>query len=160
MLYRTHAAGGFIAGYLLTGSLSCGAVAAAAALLPDVESPKSFVGQKLPGVSHAGELVFGHRQAFHSLPAAVGFLIVAFVFSKSVHLPSYFAFAGFAGYLSHLLLDTFNPAGVPWLWPFKLRFRIPLTQSGGPLEKVLVLPALTLACLFFAGRDVVSTVLQ
>lgn len=153
MLYRTHAAGGFIAGYLLTGSLSCGAVAAAAALLPDVESPKSFVGQKLPGVSHAGELVFGHRQAFHSLPAAIGFLVAAFVFSKSVHLPSYFAFAGFAGYLSHLLLDTLNPAGVPWLWPLKIRLRVPLFQTGGILERALVFPTLLLASLFLAGRN-------
>ena len=41
------------------------------------------------------------------------------------------AMAVFIGYLSHLVLDSFNPAGVPWLWPLKFRLKIPVTQPGG-----------------------------
>lgn len=153
MLYRTHAAGGFLAGFLLTGNLGCGAVAAVSALLPDVESPKSFVGRKLPGVSHAGEMVFGHRQAFHSLLAAAGFLAVAYVISASVHLSYCYAFSGFIGYVSHLILDTLNPAGIPWLWPLKFRLRIPLTQTGGIMERAILFPVLVLFGLLLIGRE-------
>ncbi|MGB9791862.1 MAG: metal-dependent hydrolase [Thermacetogeniaceae bacterium] len=160
MLYRTHAAGGFVAGYLATGSIACGAVAAVAALIPDVESPKSFLGRKLPGVSHAGSLAFGHRQALHSLLAALGMLAVCFLFSKYTNFPVAFVRAAFVGYLSHLVLDTFNPAGVPWLWPLRIRFRIPITQTGGVLERLIVFPVLALLCVFFIGKTLIPSVLH
>ncbi|MGB9791866.1 MAG: metal-dependent hydrolase [Thermacetogeniaceae bacterium] len=160
LLYVTHAAGGLIAGYLATGSLSCGAVAAAAALLPDVESSKSFVGRKLPGVSHAGSLVVGHRNATHSLLAALGVFLVGLLFSKTANFPVPFVWAAFIGYLSHLILDTFNPAGVPWFWPLKIRLRIPIVQTGGALERLIVFPALALLCVSFIVRALVPAILR
>lgn len=160
MLYATHAAGGFITGYLATGSLSCGVVAAAAALLPDVESPKSFVGRKLPGVSHAGSLIVGHRNATHSLLAALGVFLIGLLFSKTAGFPVPFVWVAFIGYLSHLILDTFNPAGVPLFWPLKMRLRIPIVQTGSALEKLIVFPVLALFCVSFIVRALVPVILR
>lgn len=42
-----------------------------------------------------------------------------------------------AGYISHILADILNPAGVPLLWPIKKRFRVPLIRTGSFAEKML-----------------------
>ncbi|HBT19961.1 MAG TPA: metal-dependent hydrolase [Peptococcaceae bacterium] len=151
LLYRTHLLGGFAAGYLATGSVACGTASAVFSLLPDIESPKSFIGRRLLPVSVAGKLVFGHRQAFHSL-------IGAFLFAAAAHLffGPHFSGAGvscFAGYVSHLALDSFNPAGVPWLWPYRKRFSFPLVETGSIAERMVVLPGLAgiVSLLFIRG---------
>lgn len=51
-----------------------------------------------------------------------------------------------AGYLSHLVMDSFNPQGVPWLWPVKKHFRLPLVKTGSLFERVVMMPAMLFLC--------------
>jgi membrane-bound metal-dependent hydrolase YbcI (DUF457 family) len=83
---------------------------------------------------------FGHRKITHSLIGVLILGIAVFVF-----LPQYLK-VFLACYLSHLVLDTITPMGVPWLYPIKdkhtsLAFGIP----GGITEAIYIL---TLAILF------------
>jgi inner membrane protein len=51
-----------------------------------------------------------------------------------------------AGYLSHLVMDSFNPQGVPWLWPLRKHFGLPLVKTGSFLERIAVVPAILILC--------------
>lgn len=58
--------------------------------------------------------MFGHRTITHSL---LGFAILAIVFYPLyLFYPAWYK-AGLVGYFSHLLVDTTNKTGVPFLWP-------------------------------------------
>jgi membrane-bound metal-dependent hydrolase YbcI (DUF457 family) len=47
------------------------------------------------------------------------------------------------GVLSHLVLDTLTWGGVPWLWPWKRRFRArPALHTGSWVENAVVFPLL------------------
>lgn len=151
MTAKTHALGGFTAALLLakTGCLgqywlSLAAVGALGGLLPDVDHPGSYVGRRVPLVSDAVEMAFGHRGATHSLLAVFLFYVAARLLAlrflgRDVAGPMVLALA--AGYLSHLLLDMLNPQAVPLFWPWKVRVRFPLPPvipTGGLLETVAV----------------------
>jgi inner membrane protein len=151
LLYKTHLLGGFLAGFILTGSLACGAVSAAAALLPDLDAPKSFIGSVLSPVSHVVGKEFGHRHAFHSMLAALLFEGLGLLARRYFHWPPWVPEAVFIGYASHLLLDTLNPSGIPWLWPLKFRFRIPLFQTGGFLERFVLAPVELIVAVLLVG---------
>ena len=51
------------------------------------------------------------------------------------------------GYLSHLLGDWLTPMGIPLLWPWRRRFRLPglPLKSGGGYERAFCLLTLALA---------------
>ena len=51
-----------------------------------------------------------------------------------------------AGYISHLLIDSINPQGVPWLWPVKTHFQVLLVQTGGLCEHTVVTQAMLIIC--------------
>lgn len=156
MLWRSHCLAGACTGLLLAGhtdartaALYVG-VAGIGALLPDIDSYKSFIGRKAP-VSVAINFIAGHRGVLHSLIAGIAAAGLFFLGMK-LKFP---VFAGltvpfFIGYLSHLTLDTFNPSGVPWLWPLPWRLRLPLICTGGFLEKLIIIPALTILFLWLS----------
>lgn len=110
--------------------------ALASALLPDLDHPKSVLGQRLPWISKPLSRLFGHRGFTHSLLA-----VVAAVWGLNQSLPPGTLPVGvkdalIVGYLSHLLGDWLTPAGIPLFWPIKRRFRLPgwPLRSGGALE--------------------------
>lgn len=143
MLYRTHLAAGLCTGFLIAAKTGgdIGPVVLAAAvgsLLPDIDQPRSYIGRRVP-VSYGAYLVAGHRGLFHSLAGAVGVALLALVaFQKWVPAYSSLWLSLAAGYLLHLVLDTLNPSGVPWLWPLKLRVSIPLVRTGSVWERLFV----------------------
>jgi len=148
MLWRSHFLAGACAGLALAGHAETRAAvlyagfAGAAALAPDLDSPRSYLGRKAP-VSIAVNLIVGHRGVLHSLAAAAGVAALVWLYLKT-NYPAGEALAlpFAAGYLSHLALDTLTPGGVPWLWPLPLRLRLPLVTTGSFLEKVVIIPAL------------------
>lgn len=112
------------------------------ALLPDIDHPKSMLGQRLAPVSMAIAGVFGHRGMTHSfLPVLV--FVVACLHGFG-HLPAW-ALALCAGYLSHLLADWLTPSGVPLCWPLRTRFRSPLYVTTGSAAEWCVVAALVFA---------------
>jgi membrane-bound metal-dependent hydrolase YbcI (DUF457 family) len=116
------------------------AIGAVAGLLPDIDEPGAMLGRGSWVPKWAGGLlrflgviislpfrlmgyvikgVLGHRGGTHSLA-------MSFAFTLCFALPIT-AFFGpeadwvlwtiWVGFLSHLIADSLNPSGVPWLWP-------------------------------------------
>jgi inner membrane protein len=103
-------------------------------LLPDLDTPRSWLGRRIPLVSAAIGGIFGHRQFTHSALAVV-LLTVGLVYVMQAQV----AFAGglIVGYLSHVLGDYLTPRGVPFLWPSKVNYASPKPFSlptGGVVE--------------------------
>ncbi|MGI9951361.1 metal-dependent hydrolase [Moorellaceae bacterium AZ2] len=158
MLWRSHfLAGASLGVWLAVGSrpeavvLAAG-VAGTAALLPDIDSPRSYIGSRVPA-SIAVKLVAGHRGVFHSLLAGAVFGLGLFLYLR-FKAPAYtfLAFPFATGYISHLLLDALTPEGVPFLWPLKFRFGLPLVGTGGIVERWVVIPVLLALFCFFLYR--------
>lgn len=99
--------------------------------LPDIDHPMSRLGKKHPHISQYINSHYGHRGVTH-YPLTL-FIIGSclYLIEKMLLFPCnvlwLWGSIGFVvGYASHILLDTFNSAGVAWLMPFsKIRIRIP-----------------------------------
>lgn len=99
-------------------------------VFPDIDSPKSNIGQLTKPLSTGiGEISKGmgktgknHRGIFHD----IGIYILLGIFSF-FYFPSLMGF--FIGALSHLLLDAFNPMGVPVFCGYK-KLRLGKIYSG------------------------------
>lgn len=90
-------------------------------LLPDIDHPKSYLGQKSRVVSEVTNKTFGHRGATHSLLAAFLVLLVG-LFCQRYYLPKFMGHVAFWltwGYLCHLLEDGFSKLGIRWFYPFQ-----------------------------------------
>jgi len=122
-------AGTHLAGAVLTASLLRGfgleldfpeaCVCLLGSLLADVDTTTSGVGKFVKPLSSAIETRFGHRTVTHSLTFSL--VLALALYPLLLWQPAaYWAFLW--GYLSHLLLDTFNVNGVPLLWPVRVQF--------------------------------------
>ena len=133
----THATFGFvftIAAGTVLGLALTPAVAACVllgALLPDIDTPTSWIGRCCRPLAGWLERRVGHRTLTHSLLglalATLPTLTLAWV---DWHWPLAFAL----GYLSHLLVDAANPPGVPLLYPSPVRAVFPGRESLRPAE--------------------------
>jgi inner membrane protein len=135
-------------------------VAVAASWLPDVDNPRSTLGNGLSRLEHpvlnlitrplswalkvaSFTLVrtVGHRTLTHSLLS-----IVLFALPVWLLLGAYpnLALALVAGYASHVFADALNTRGVPLLWPLGRPFRLLPggIRSGGAAEFVVALGTL------------------
>ncbi|MBA0215793.1 metal-dependent hydrolase [Pectobacterium brasiliense] len=118
------------------------------ALLPDIDHPKSVLGQRLKWLSSPIARLFGHRGFTHSLLAiAAGIFFIQTRLPPDWLIPTDAYHAMIVGYLSHILADMLTPSGVPLLWPCRWRFRLPIlnSQKGNQLERFLCL-----ACIGFS----------
>ncbi|MGM1051815.1 MAG: metal-dependent hydrolase [Pseudomonadota bacterium] len=126
MLAPTHLIAGqaaFIAVSLSVGhapSLPEAWLAAAAALLPDLDMRHGVVGRLFPWLSEPLEYRFGHRTVTHSLLVCVALALLLWPL-----LPYGFWLALVVGYASHPVGDMVTPAGVEWFWPARWRCVLP-----------------------------------
>lgn len=123
-------------------------------LLPDIDHPKSVLGQRLSWIAVPIARTFGHRGFTHSLLAIIGsVLLFKLECPLDWSIPSDIVDAMIIGYLSHLLADMLTPAGVPLLWPCQYRFRLPLLQSykSNELERAICLCLVALALYWHGG---------
>ncbi|MCL6559343.1 MAG: metal-dependent hydrolase [Firmicutes bacterium] len=172
MLWRTHflagAAAGLLAGHAdaKAAAVSAG-IAGIAALLPDIDSPRSKLGRMITPVSWSIKELAGHRGILHSL---LGAGVVTLLMSSALWLwyththvfaqmlfPRWYDYGHLvlliaAGYLSHLVMDSLNPQGVPWLWPYRKHFGLPLAQTGSVIENLVVLPCVFLLFVWLAAK--------
>lgn len=126
------------------------------ALLPDIDHPRSVLGQRLKWISQPIARVFGHRGFTHSLFAIIAAaLLFQFKAPASWFIPTVVLHSMTVGYLSHLLADMLTPMGVPLLWPCRWRFRLPLlnSQSGNQLERMLCIALITLVIYWNPGQS-------
>ena len=98
-------------------------------LLPDIDHPKSFLGQRLSWISKPVARAFGHRGFTHSLLAVFGALTLFYLKVPDSWIVPADALQGLVlGYLSHILADMLTPAGVPLLWPCRSSRRARVTN--------------------------------
>jgi len=144
MLWRTHFLAGSAAGLLMVGNTTdiktaaiSAVVAGVAALLPDLDDPHSKLGRIVPIISWAVKTAVGHRGPLHSLSGVdiVYVLAALFIHPGNTNLTP-FPLMVAAGYFSHIVIDSLNPPGCPWLWPLDIHFKLPLTETGGILESM------------------------
>lgn len=114
------------------------------AILPDIDTPNSYIGKLFLPVSRFLEKNFGHRTLTHSF---IGWLSVTLVLSPLYFWnKNYLIFFSLA-YLSHLFLDMLNVRGVTFFWPNSTRDvfgRKNRMRAGSKFELALVGLFLTL----------------
>jgi inner membrane protein len=105
-------------------------------LAPDIDHPKSTLGQLVKPLSVPIAFVFGHRGVTHSTLAVIACAWVLYEHAGYSRLILPFLI----GYISHLGGDLLTPAGLPLLWPLKRRrtFSLPIMKSGGFSEQCVV----------------------
>ncbi len=100
-------------------------------LLPDIDHPKSFLGQRLKWISRPIAKLFGHRGITHSLFAIiVCSILLCSEWLLQTSIPVEFFHAMIVGYISHVLGDMLTPAGIPLLWPYRRRFCMPILNPS------------------------------
>lgn len=111
-------------------------------LFPDIDLPKSKISQKATFISKMLNKSFGHRGLIHSPFFYILLLIIINLLAKKylfiTHIYIFVASIGFfIGVLSHLLLDTLNKTGIPWLLPITpKKISILNIKTGGVGEAV------------------------
>jgi inner membrane protein len=110
------------------------ALAAAGALLPDIDHPHSWLGRRLPLVSRPLAALLGHRGVTHSLLAVAGcaWLLAAQGVARGIVAPLA------VGALSHLAADALTPAGLRLAWPLRARVGLSLCRTGSAAEVAVV----------------------
>lgn len=117
-------------------------------LLPDIDHPKSLLGQRLTWLSAPIARLCGHRGFTHSLLVIMaGILLFTLRLPAQSIIPLDAFHAMIIGYLSHIAADMLTPAGVPLLWPCRWRFRVPLLRPAkdNQLERLVCIVALIFA---------------
>ena len=100
-----------------------------AALLPDIDHPKSIVGRLVKPISRWLNRHYGHRTITHSAFVLILSTVVFSLFEKVIADQTSLSLTFFYSYLSHLLLDMMTLQGVPLLYPF---FRNPFVLPANP----------------------------
>ena len=124
MRAATHLATAGLTGVIATGfgadlSVASGAALAVGSLLPDIDTQHSGLGRLIKPISSKIERTFGHRTITHSLLGMVSLGILT--------LPLIWLYAPVwmwlqIGVFTHILLDTANVMGVPFLYPLRTQF--------------------------------------
>lgn len=164
MLGRSHVTSGVLAGGAVASLLDMPpkvaagfvAITAVSALLPDFDHPDATMPRwfGLPGRVLAEVIgrVFEHRGLTHSL-LGVGGLIVALAMIPAITaLPLWVSGAVVLGCITHIVGDSLTVSGVPLLWPNDARFGLRLFETGGEIERLLVMPVMTLAIGWIAAH--------
>lgn len=116
-------------------------IATISGLAPDLDTPKSSIGKKLPFIAHPLGMLLGHRGLTHSLLAAALCLFgIIWGIGQQQAEPLYhlILLPFLVGYVSHLIGDMMNPSGVPLLWPYQQRYTFPLIcwSYKSPIEYI------------------------
>ena len=102
----------------------CVATVTLGSLLPDIDTPYSFIGRKCKIISYPLFYLFGHRTITHSLLIWTLLLCISPIFSSGF-MYGLFCISLYGGVVSHLVLDTISTVGVSLLYPLcNIRFHL------------------------------------
>ncbi|HAT4337588.1 TPA: metal-dependent hydrolase [Clostridium perfringens] len=142
MLYKTHLSTSLnvaIPALYLSNELSILTLTGVGlgSLLPDLDTPNSFIGRRLNIISYPLSKIFKHRGFLHSITPVILIFILG-IFLKSLFIKSIAL-----GYLLHLVGDTFSESGIKWFLPFynkdiKMPLGILRYRTGGLKEYVIL----------------------
>lgn len=156
MMGKTHAVTG-VAAYLalaphswpLAGAAVCGA----AALLPDLDHPRSIASNCLGPLSMAVSWVvcklWHHRGETHTVPA-----VLAVYFATLALAPAWAAGAMGLGYAMHLVGDLLTKGGIMVWWPLsRVRVAVPVAgRTGSGRESAIAVLAMAATLVFAVTR--------
>lgn len=143
---------GVPAGLDSSGLANSIALASIGSLLPDVDHPKSWLGRRLPGISHAVALTTGHRGMTHS-----ALLAIVSVFVLAAISLQHWAAPLLVGFMTHIFCDWCTKGGVPLLWPLKTRFRSPVAFSTGGIFEYAVTGMVLVAVGWLYGQQLAES---
>jgi inner membrane protein len=112
------------------------------ALLPDIDSPNSFLGSIK--IFKPLQFAVKHRGIFHSFTLCILVALALAFFAPLLALPF------FLGYSSHLIADSFTEEGIMPFWPWKRTTNGPV-RTGGRREWFIFIGFIVLDVLFFIG---------
>nr|BET44860.1 MAG: metal-dependent hydrolase [Candidatus Aschnera chinzeii] len=104
-------------------------------LLPDIDHPCSLLGSKFRFISIPISRLCGHRGFTHSFCAWL--LIILFFFKlpcNQITCDFVLTEGLLLGYLSHIIGDMLTIRGVPFLWPLKLTFCLPILGNNNNIK--------------------------
>jgi len=130
MLFRTH----FVLGLLgllyflpvVNYTLVFGIVVIIAAILPDIDSTRSYIGNKF--YLRPLQWATKHRGILHSFSFC---MLISFLFAFFIPI---LAFPFFLGYSIHLIADSFTIEGIRPFWPWKQEIEGKIA-TGGKIEQ-------------------------
>ncbi len=120
-------------------------------LLPDIDSPRSYIGRVMPFASVPIERRWGHRTITHSLLCLLALSVVTL--PLLAYQTACYA-AVLLGYMSHLIADSATKSGVPLFYPHpavcvfpnSARYRV---KTGSLLGEGTVLAVVVILLLLF-----------
>lgn len=123
---------GVLSGHVQSAEL---AIICIGAILPDIDSPQSFIGRIFLPISERLYKKFGHRKFIHSLVLWFPISILCWRF--------HYGFLLCIGVWSHLFLDLFNRSGIELLSPLTSKIFVCLgyknrIQTGTKPEMILI----------------------
>lgn len=127
-------------------------------VFPDIDEPRSFIGRKLPVISHLASISFSHRGFTHFFICPFLIFLFALFLIPKYELIAFCLFAFSFGILMHQIGDMLTISGIPYyffpflkikavLLPQTLRFK-----TGGLVEKT-ILYSVFLPLIVFLGMD-------
>ena len=111
-------------------------------LIPDIDHPRAFLNQQFYLFKRASGSFGGlvtHRGIVHSFLAAVIATAVVGIIAIFYQLEMLAVMCFFLGFVSHLVADTLNPAGIKWLQPFSKAKVKDGIRTGSAIEKIFLL---------------------
>lgn len=166
MTYGTHMLGGALLSIAVMTAAGTDQSAAAGilggavvgALLPDIDHTRSKISKSNLGTSIVSDIVSlftKHRGIIHTpicmIILAMLCSILMVVVPKDMHAIAVEIAEGILiGYFSHLLLDTFNPGGIMWLYPISKKYFHIAQIKTGTIGEVLVAGGMTLVLALFS----------
>ena len=124
MRAMTHLAFAGLTGVVAAGfgadvGIAGAATLAAGSLLPDIDSQHSGLGRMVKPLSGLLERKVGHRTITHSALGVLGFGVLTSWLLLIYPIAWVWLLVGV---MTHILLDTANVSGVPFLYPLRLQF--------------------------------------
>lgn len=113
-------------------------VALVAALLPDIDHHKSFVGRVFFFISFWMKIFVGHRNLTHSFAFALLLFSVAYLTVDYFSWNYIYAYAFLVGYLSHIFADYIVSGGVQLFFPYQKKYSLNLFVTGDLVEYILI----------------------
>lgn len=140
---KTHFLSGVIAGYLVQPSWQGAVVGGLAALLPDIDEPRSFIGRLVPFLSAPLRLFVRHRTLTHSFLFAVATSGILYPFSPIM------AFIFVVGLLAHIVGDMIT-GRVQLFWPLPWWVGIPMPRFVySVIDRLVFFLLFSVAMLYF-----------
>ena len=136
MMYKTHAAFGFLAGLLAMNYFNVNryiflSMAVFGSLFVDIDDAGSYFGNKIRPVSSMIKFLFKHRGVFHSVFMAL-LIFTGFWYFGMIG----YGYGFFIGYLSHLVADGLTLDGVRIFYPFSKFAVRGFFRTGGIFESI------------------------